>query len=232
MHASTTDRQSPTIDASRVIQERPYKFFGCIHKSVEVATVLELHSVGDRDENLDRRASGACPCSSKPGPYPADAQLDGGKRDCYAKRQIIVSMNADLSFRAQRAPDNGDALGRGRDRQRPRAIGDGHALRAVSLDEPGLLRQACGRVQVGHRQAAGDIQTEVSRSADILGSQVGLIAVGGDSYGVNARRRRLLKVVNCADPGYQERPEPSGLYCRGRRLNQKAIGMATEAICE
>src|SRR5258707_9261122 len=97
-----------------------------------------------------------------------------------------MCMDTDLSIGIQHGTIPPHALADPVHRQSTARVGHVHTVCAVGLHQLRLLGQLGGLGEVRHHEETGYIHAELARSADVLSCDVGLSAMGGDTYRGNA----------------------------------------------
>ena len=101
VHTGVAKRERLAVDPDRPVPERPDEVVGGILRVEQVAVVLPLVEVGDRDERLDRTVAGARTVAGERRIHPGHALLDGDDGVGDGQRQVLVGVDAELRGRVK-----------------------------------------------------------------------------------------------------------------------------------
>ena len=194
--------------------------------------MLPALAVGGGDEHLERCVTGSRTHPGKARVDPHRAGLRGDNRIGHAQGQIVVRMDAALGFRFEHPVIGLETCNHAIHVERPAAVGDIDAMRAIAFHQQRLLGERLGLDHVAHHQESRYVHAQIARDADVLLADVGLGAVGRDPDRAHSHRIGPLEFFGGADTGHQKRCQHRVLDYVGGSLDPVPVGMGAKSVIE
>src|SRR5690606_21218658 len=150
----------------------------------------------------------------------------------HRQRQVLVGVDADLGALVEDVAVGADPVTDAVHGEPATGVGDVDAVRAIAFHQLGLRGEFGGRGHVAHHEEAGDVHADLTGGRDVLGGDVGLGAVGGDSHRPHAQVVGAAKIFDRADARQQQGGQPRAADVGGRGLDPGPVAVRAGTVVD